>query len=118
MRLGLRALHMEEHPYLEDSVTVGDAVTVSEEGRIELFSGQTPGHYCSGIVSKLISNTICEITCNGIVRNFGKDLRPGAKMYISDVDPGKLTEEESLSTPYGHLVGIALNSTDLMVITI
>jgi hypothetical protein len=118
LKTGLGTLHIEQHPYVGSRISVGDAVTVSTEGTLELFSGMDYGHYCAGVVSRIISKDICEITCNGPVRNFGVDMRPGAKMFISDTEPGKLTDEELFGTGCGHLVGIALNSTDLMVITI
>lgn len=117
LNLGDKSSRVEEYPCLHPSVAVGDAVCIGRDGVIKPFTGDEFSSRCTGVVTKVLDNQMCEITCNGLIRNFSTGMRPGAKMYISDETPGKLTDEEPYGTHFGHLVGVALSETDLVVIT-
>ncbi len=98
-------------------IAVFDAVCASPDRKVARASARHP-ETCIGIMVRFLPRRHCEVLTQGVIENFDPDgrLDPNADYFLG-AEPGTLTTEPpSDAGQRVQFIGLALNSTDLLIL--
>lgn len=100
----------------QNAVSINDAVYISSNGTVSKALASSSRTCAIGVVSEIISSTSCRVLTSGIIHGFSSGMTAGDYHYLSPTSAGGLTTTKP-GTPYiRQIVGVASNSTDLLVV--